>query len=351
MNGSTSRSQAEHSEKQTESSKVMDHEQFRQAGKEMIDYVADYLQNIRERRVLPTVQPGYLRALIPDEAPEEGESWREVMDDVERVIMPGVTHWHSPQFHAYFPTGNSYPAICADILSDAIGCIGFTWVRAVPSTHTTAHSFTSIASPACTELEVAMLDWLGRALALPEPFLASSGLGGGGVIQGTASEATLVALLSARSRRVRQLRQQHPDWTETAVTGQLVAYCSDQAHSSAERAGLLAGVRMRQLPTDSKFSLRGDTLAKAIQNDTARGLIPFFVSSRSIITTHSRGEYPNCAREINAPSQAPEKLAHHKYLVVVAKVSHLDHTSFSGGTLAEVRQHELKQTCDSSRKK
>ncbi|XP_043233919.1 aromatic-L-amino-acid decarboxylase-like [Amphibalanus amphitrite] len=250
----------------------MDHEQFRQAGKEMIDYVADYLQNIRERRVLPTVQPGYLRALIPDQAPEEGESWREVMDDVERVIMPGVTHWHSPQFHAYFPTGNSYPAICADILSDAIGCIGFTW----------------IASPACTELEVAMLDWLGRALALPEPFLASSGLGGGGVIQGTASEATLVALLSARSRRVRQLRQQHPDWTETAVTGQLVAYCSDQAHSSAERAGLLAGVRMRQLPTDSKFSLRGDTLAKAIQNDTARGLIPFFMLA-------TLGTTPSCA--------------------------------------------------------
>jgi aromatic-L-amino-acid decarboxylase len=120
------------------------------------------------RRVLPTVKPGYLRELIPDEAPEDSEPWQNIMKDIERVIMPGVTHWHSPQFHAYFPTANSYPSIVADMLSAAIGCIGFTW----------------IASPACTELEVVMLDWLGKMLQLPDQFLAVGSNGvGGGVIQ------------------------------------------------------------------------------------------------------------------------------------------------------------------------
>ncbi|XP_037083637.1 aromatic-L-amino-acid decarboxylase-like [Pollicipes pollicipes] len=250
----------------------MNAEEFRKAGKEMVDYVADYLENIRERRVLPTVQPGYLRQLIPAQAPEEPDSWQQVLQDVERVIMPGVTHWNSPQFHAYFPTGNSYPAIVADMLSDAIGCIGFTW----------------IASPACTELEVAMMDWLGQALRLPAAFLASAGHGGGGVIQGTASEASVVGLLSARARATRRLKQKHPDWLESAVVGQLVAYCSDQAHSSAERAGLLAGVRMRQLQTDNNFSLRGAALRRAIEKDKSMGLVPFFLLA-------TLGTTPSCA--------------------------------------------------------
>ena len=136
----------------------MDSEEFAVAGRQMIDYVINYLENIRDRRVFPTVKPGYLRELIPKDAPEKGETWDAVFGDIERVIMPGVslfprlknleekvssltcpvnllwgslqvTHWHSPRFNAFFPTANSYPAILADILSDAIGCIGFTWVR------------------------------------------------------------------------------------------------------------------------------------------------------------------------------------------------------------------------------
>ena len=123
---------------------------------------------ISDRRVLPTVQPGYLRELIPEQAPEDGERWEDVMKDLERVIMPGVTHWHHPHFHAYYPTANSYPAIVADMLSGAIACIGFSW----------------ISSPACTELEVVMMDWLGKMLELPSQFLASESNGrGGGVIQ------------------------------------------------------------------------------------------------------------------------------------------------------------------------
>ena len=103
-------------------------EEFKAFAHAMVDYIVDYHENIKDRRVLPTVKPGYLRPLIPSEAPEEAETWTDVMADLDRVIMPGVTHWHSPQFHAYFPTANSYPAIVADMLSDAIGCIGETFI-------------------------------------------------------------------------------------------------------------------------------------------------------------------------------------------------------------------------------
>lgn len=98
-------------------------------GKEMVDYIADYLENIRDRRVFPNVQPGYMRKLIPDSTPLEGESWDTIFADIERIIMPGVTHWQSPHMHAYFPALNSPPSLLGDMLADAINCLGFTWVR------------------------------------------------------------------------------------------------------------------------------------------------------------------------------------------------------------------------------
>nr|XP_045599003.1 aromatic-L-amino-acid decarboxylase-like [Procambarus clarkii] len=238
----------------------MDADQFRAASKEMTEFIASYLSNIRDRRVLPEVAPGYLRPLLPPRAPDTPDEWSDVMADIERVIMPGVTHWHSPQFHAYFPTGNSYPAILADMLSDAIGCIGFTW----------------ISSPACTELEVVMMDWLGQLIGLPPHFLASSGGKGGGVIQSTASEATLVAMLSARAKTLKHLKEGHPDPAASDAL-KLVAYASDQAHSSVERAGMLAGVKLHQVTSDDSFAMRGAALREAIVKDKQLGLIPFFV--------------------------------------------------------------------------
>lgn len=239
----------------------MDPKQFSEFAKCMVDYITNYLENIRDRRVLPTVEPGYLRPLIPDEPPQTPEKWQDVMSDIERVIMPGVTHWHSPRFHAYFPTANSYPAIVADMLSDTIACIGFTW----------------IASPACTELEVVMLDWLGKMLDLPASFLACSGGKGGGVIQGTASEATLVALLGAKAKMLRTVKEQHPEWSDYDIISKLVGYSSDQAHSSVERAGLLGGVKFTLIPADNNYQMRGDALQAAIQKDKQAGLIPFYV--------------------------------------------------------------------------
>ncbi|KAI5699671.1 hypothetical protein M8J75_006718 [Diaphorina citri] len=100
----------------------MDVEEYRRRGKEMVDYIADYLENIRDRRVYPDVKPGYLRSLVPESAPVEPEKWDTIMGDIEKVIMPGITHWQSPYMHAYFPALNSYPSLLGDMLSDAINC-------------------------------------------------------------------------------------------------------------------------------------------------------------------------------------------------------------------------------------
>ncbi|CAH2283376.1 aromatic-L-amino-acid decarboxylase isoform X3 [Pelobates cultripes] len=194
----------------------MDSSEFRKRGKDMVDYIADYLEQIESRQVFPDVEPGYLRPLIPDAAPEEGETFQAIMQDVERVIMPGVTHWHNPYFFAYFPTANSFPAMLADMLSGAVGCIGFSWA----------------ASPACTELETVMLDWLGKMIGLPEHFLAGSKGEGGGVIQ---------------------------------------------AHSSVERAGLISGVKMKKIPSDENYAAQGQALKTALEEDKANGLIPVFL--------------------------------------------------------------------------
>lgn len=106
----------------------MDTNEFRLRGKQMVDYIADYMETISKRRVTPNVEPGYLKELLPKSAPTKSEKWDAIMNDFEKYIMPGVTHWQHPRFHAYFPAGNAYPSILADMLSDAIGCVGFSWV-------------------------------------------------------------------------------------------------------------------------------------------------------------------------------------------------------------------------------
>ncbi|VDP67003.1 unnamed protein product [Echinostoma caproni] len=103
--------------------------EFRQRGSEMVQYVANYLEHIGQRNVFPQISPGYLAPMIPKEAPEYPESWEDIISDVERVVMPGMTHWQHPRFHAYFPSGTSGPSMCADILANGLGCIGFTWAH------------------------------------------------------------------------------------------------------------------------------------------------------------------------------------------------------------------------------
>uniref|UniRef100_A0A2I3TP36 Aromatic-L-amino-acid decarboxylase n=2 Tax=Pan TaxID=9596 RepID=A0A2I3TP36_PANTR len=247
----------------------MNASEFRRRGKEMVDYVANYMEGIEGRQVYPDVEPGYLRPLIPAAAPQEPDTFEDIINDVEKIIMPGVTHWHSPYFFAYFPTASSYPAMLADMLCGAIGCIGFSWA----------------ASPACTELETVMMDWLGKMLELPKAFLNEKAGEGGGVIQGSASEATLVALLAARTKVIHRLQAASPELTQAAIMEKLVAYSSDQAHSSVERAGLIGGVKLKAIPSDGNFAMRASALQEALERDKAAGLIPFFMVATLGTTT------------------------------------------------------------------
>ncbi|NXA47298.1 DCHS decarboxylase, partial [Nothocercus julius] len=231
-------------------------------GKEMVDYICQYLSSVRERRVTPDVQPGYMRAQLPDSAPMDPDSWDNIFGDIEKIIMPGVVHWQSPHMHAYFPALTSWPSLLGDMLADAINCLGFTWAS----------------SPACTELEMNVMDWLAKMLGLPDKFLHHHPNSvGGGVLQSTVSESTLVALLAARKNKILEMKVSEPDTDESSLNSRLIAYASDQAHSSVEKAGLISLVKMKFLPVDENFSLRGETLMKAIEEDRNRGLVPVFV--------------------------------------------------------------------------
>ncbi|KAM9310035.1 aromatic-L-amino-acid decarboxylase-like [Pholidichthys leucotaenia] len=250
----------------------MDAAEFRRRGKEMVDYMADYLEEVENRPVYPNVEPGYLRALVPAEAPQKPQCYEDIMKDVETVIMPGVTHWQSPYFYAYFPANVSYPAILGDMLSSSLGCVGFSWA----------------ACPALTELESLTLDWLGKMLQLPECFIAGTKGSGGDVIEVTASETTLMSLLGGRAKAVNRIQIIDPQKSATEILSKLVAYTSEQAHSSVLCAGLVGMVKMKKVPTDHHYAVRGETLKKMVEEDKAAGLIPFYFCA-------TLGTTPSCA--------------------------------------------------------
>ncbi|XP_076144338.1 histidine decarboxylase [Alosa pseudoharengus] len=265
----------------------MQAEEYNRRGKEMVDYITEYLTKIRERQVIPDVQPGYMRELLPENAPLDGENWDSIFQDVEKIIMPGVVHWQSPHMHAYFPALTSWPSLLGDMLADAINCIGFTWAS----------------SPACTELEMNVIDWLCKALGLPVHFLHHHpDSRGGGVLQSTVSECTLISLLAARKDKILQLKKLEADTDDSVINSRLIAYASDQAHSSVEKAGLISLVKVRFLPTDENFGLRGSTLQAAIEKDRKNGLIPVMLCATLGSTGVCSFDYlselgPVCARE------------------------------------------------------
>lgn len=245
-------------------------EEFRQYGRLVVDWIADYYQQIETYPVLSQVEPGEIRAGLPAKPPQQGESFERMLSDLETLIMPGITHWQSPNFFAFFPANASGPSILADLLSSGLGVQGMSWVT----------------SPACTELETHVLDWLASMLALPEKFMSHTD--GGGVIQDTASSATLAALLAARERTTNYLsNMQGPG-------GKLVAYASTQTHSSFEKAVKIAGLgseNLRLIEVDQDFALRPDALAAQIELDKANGLQPCFVCA-TIGTTSSHAIDP-----------------------------------------------------------
>ena len=245
-------------------------DEFRRHGRAVVDWIADYMEQVESYPVLSQVQPGEIRAMLPPDPPEQGEPFEAFLADVDRVIMPGITHWQSPDFFAFFPANASGPAILGDLLSSGLGVQGMLWAT----------------SPACTELETHVLDWLVGMLGLPGKFL-SSGLGGG-VIQDTASSAALCALLAARERATGFRTN------EEGCDGKLVAYTSSQAHSSLEKAAGVAGIgrgNLRQIPVDERFAMRPDALQAQITADRAAGRVPFFVSA-TVGTTSSNAMDP-----------------------------------------------------------
>jgi aromatic-L-amino-acid decarboxylase len=248
----------------------MSPEEFRRWGYAVVDWVADYQRRVESLPVLSRVQPGQIRAVLPSEPPQRGESFETILADVDRLILPGITHWQSPSFFAFFPANNSGPSILGELLSAGLGVQGMLWAT----------------SPACTELETHVLDWMASMLALPDQF-KSSGTGGG-VIQDTASGAVLCALLAARERATGLQSNEH------GCNGKLVAYTSTQAHSSVEKAVKIAGIgraNLRQVEVDERFAMRPDLLTQLIAQDRQNGLQPFFVSA-TVGTTSSNGFDP-----------------------------------------------------------
>jgi aromatic-L-amino-acid decarboxylase len=245
-------------------------DEFRRHGHAMVDWIADYRKRIESFPVLSRAEPGQLRASLPASPPEKGEDFSAIFGDLEKLILPGITHWQSPNFFAYFCTGASAPSVLGDLLSSGLGVQGMLWAT----------------SPACTELETHVLDWLANMLDLPEKFLSTST--GGGVIQDTASSASLCALLAARERATNFASNQQ------GCDGKLVAYTSSQAHSSIEKAVQIAGIgvkNLRLIGVDEKFAMRADDLAKQIEADRRSGLIPCFVCA-TIGTTSSNAMDP-----------------------------------------------------------
>eukprot|EP00271_Cylindrocystis_brebissonii_P023518 TRINITY_DN9795_c1_g1_i1.p1 TRINITY_DN9795_c1_g1~~TRINITY_DN9795_c1_g1_i1.p1 ORF type:complete len:467 (-),score=84.10 TRINITY_DN9795_c1_g1_i1:877-2277(-) len=246
----------------------LDVEEFRAYAHRMVDFIADYYRDVASFPVRSNVQPGYLIKALPEGAPEKGESLTAILEDVRNLIIPGVTHWQSPNFFAYFPSNSSLAGFLGDMLSGAFNVVAFSWIN----------------SPAATELETHMLDWLGTLLDLPQGFLSKgSGGKGGGVIQGTASEAVLVAMLAARDKAIAEL-QAAEGLSHTEAIAKLVAYTSDQAHSSVQKACMVSGLNVkgnfRALRTDASTSwaLDPEVLRTAIEADKAAGLVPFFLS-------------------------------------------------------------------------
>jgi aromatic-L-amino-acid decarboxylase len=245
-------------------------EEFRRYGHAVVDWIAEYYQRVESLPVLSRVEPGQIQASLPPEPPLEGEPFEAMLKDVEELILPGLTHWQSPNFFAFFPANTSAPAILGELLSAGLGVQGMIWAT----------------SPACTELETHVLDWLVDMLGLPGRFKSSTA--GGGVIQDTASSASLCALLAARERATGFAVNQ---W---GCDGRLVAYTSTQAHSSIEKAVKIAGLgrdQLRLIDVDAEFAMRSDALARQIEQDRQDGLVPCFVCA-TVGTTSSNAMDP-----------------------------------------------------------
>lgn len=234
----------------------MNKEEFIEHGHAIVDWIANYLNADEHLPVLSKVSPGEIRSRLPPSPPVVGEPFETIFSDFETILMPGVTHWQDPSFFAYFPSNVSEPSILGELLSAGLGVQGMLWST----------------SPACTELETHVLDWFVNLLGLPSKFLSTET--GGGVIQDTASSATLCAVLAARERASSLATNRF------GVDAPMTAYASSQAHSSIEKAIRIAGLgseQLRLVPVDIDFAMQPAALEKSIIADRESGYIPTFV--------------------------------------------------------------------------
>ena len=246
----------------------MDPEEFRRNAHRVADWIADYLANPSRFPVLAQVQPGQISAALPSSAPDRGESFETILSDFERILLPGITHWNHPGFFAYFAITGSAPGVLAEFLSAALNVQAMLWRT----------------SPAATELEEVTVSWLRQLLGLPSTFE--------GVIYDTASISTLHALAAARERAVPSVRDLGLGGRDD--TPRLRVYCSDQTHSSIDKAVILLGLgqqSVRKIPSDSEFRMRADALADAVADDRAHGRQPLAVVA-TVGTTSSTSVDP-----------------------------------------------------------
>ena len=257
----------------------MNPEEFRKIGHQLIDWIADYRAHVAELPVRSRVEPGAIRAQLPTTPPLQPESFDGIFNDLEHIILPGLSHFQHPNFFGYFPSNGELSSVLGDYLSTGLGALGLSWQS----------------SPALTELEEVVTDWMRQMIGLSDAW--------SGVIQDTASSCTLVALLCAREKasnyslaRGGLQGEEHP----------LIVYVSHHSHSSVEKAALLAGfgrANLHMVETDENYAMKPDALAQAIQADLERGLVPCAV----VATTGTTGttavdpiqEIANVARQNN----------------------------------------------------
>ena len=236
----------------------MKNDEFRRAGHQLVDWIAEYFENIEKYPVVSRLEPGDVKKMIPAVPPSRGEAMEAIFRDFEDLLLPGVTHWQHPGWFAYFPANNSPASVLGELLTAGLGAQCMSWQT----------------SPAGTELEEVVMDWLRQMIGLPDGFA--------GVIQDSASTATLCAMLSAREKATGY------DANESGPPRTLTAYASEEVHSSADKGVRIAGFgkrNFRRLPTDGRFALVPEKLEEALVRDKEAGLVPAFVMATAGTTS------------------------------------------------------------------
>jgi len=239
----------------------LDTQEFRRVGHQLIDWVADYRERVAELPVMATCEPGSVRAQLPSAPPQEAQAFDAIWRDLDRVIVPALSHWQHPSFHGYFPSNGDLASVLGDYLSTGLGVLGLSWQS----------------SPALTELEEVVVDWMRQMVGLSDAW--------SGVIQDTASTSSLIALICARERTSSY------SLARGGLQGEgkaLVVYASEHAHSSIDKAALLAGfgrANLRKVACDAERAMKPDALAAAIADDVAHDRVPCAIVATTGTTT------------------------------------------------------------------